>query len=86
MIRFKHQKYRQVWIEIKNNLTADITISRDLAPTVVQGIKRIKCEENVSRKSLGLIPFSRMFITEEVISESKGLIKITFTLHYDNRL
>lgn len=79
-------KYQEIWDEIKKNLKADVTVGPTYAPTLIQGVKRTKCAENSTRALVGLIPYSRMRITQEVLSEKTGVIKVTFELIYDNRL
>lgn len=79
-------KYQALWDEIKRNRTAEITLSRELAPTVIQGVKRTKSAENVGRSEVGLIRYSKLVIEKELLSERTGRIKVKFKLLYDTRL
>lgn len=78
-------KYQTIWNEIKHNKKAEITISKDLAPTVIQGVKRTKSAENVGRSEVGLVRYSKLVIEQEVLSERTGMLKVTFSLLYDIR-
>lgn len=79
-------KYQEIWDTIKRDLKAEVTVGPDLAPTLIQGVKRTKCAENSTRSMVGLIPFSRLKVKREVISKTTGMLKVTFELIYDNRL
>lgn len=79
-------KYREIWNTIKVEQQAVITVSKHSAPTVIQGVKRTKCAENAHRASVGLVPWSKLVITKEVISERLDLIRVTFKLLYDTRV
>lgn len=78
--------YQEIWDTIKAELRAEITVSKDYAPTVIQGVKRTKCAENAHRSSVGLIPWSKLVISQEVLSETLGKVKVTFRLLYDTRI
>lgn len=77
--------YQEVWNKIKVNMQAEITVSKDRASTVIQGVKRTKSLDNAHRGSVGLIPFSKLVIRQEDLN-FRGMIKITFRLLYDTRL
>lgn len=81
-------KYQEIWNAIKSshNCEAEITIHKDILETVIQGTKRTKSAENVSRSAVGLIPWSQLVIKKELISERTGMWKVTFKLLYDTRL
>ena len=79
-------KYAEIWNRIKQNQSVEIVLHRDIAPTVIQGLKRTKCAENVGRSSVGLIPWSKLVVKKEVLSEKTGMIKVTFSLLYDTRV
>lgn len=78
--------YQDIWDTIKTELHAEITVHKDHAPTVIQGVKRTKCAENAHRSSVGLIPWSKLVIRQETLSETLGMIKVTFKLLYDTRI
>lgn len=79
-------KYQLIWDAIKLNRYAEVTIGRDVLDTVIQGVKRTKCAENSTRSQAGLIPWSKMKITKELLSERTGMWKVRFELVYDTRL
>lgn len=79
-------KYQEVWNTIKSELQAEVTVSKDYAPTLIQGVKRTKCAENAHRSSVGLIPWSKLVIQQELISETRKLVKVRFKLLYDTRI
>ena len=78
--------YQEIWETIKVELQAEITVSKDRAPTVIQGVKRTKCAENAHRSSVGLIPWSKLIIAQELLSQRTGMVKVTFKLLYDTRI
>lgn len=79
-------KYSAVWQEIKINHVASVTVSRVNAATLVQGVKRTKCAENAGRSKLGLIPWAKLEIEKELLSERTGMMRITFKLQYSTYL
>ena len=79
-------KYQEVWDTIKAELHAEVTVSKAYAPTLIQGVKRTKCAENAHRSSVGLIPWSKLVIQQEIISDTLKLVKIRFKLLYDTRV
>lgn len=80
--------YLPIWEAVKAsaNLTAEVVVVKDRVPTVIQGVRKIKAEENVHRSGVGLIPWSRLQSRVEMLDEKKGLVKIVFWLYYDTRL
>lgn len=81
---FVARVYAPIWERIKHEQKAEVTISKAKAATLIQGVKKIKTEENVARKLIGRVPWSKLKITQEEIS-SMGIVKITFELIYDVR-
>lgn len=79
-------KYQQIWHTIKVEQKAVITVHKSVVATVVQGVKRTKCAENAHRSSVGLIPWSKLQITKELLSDRTGMMRITFALLYDTRV
>lgn len=82
----KHQKYRAVWNKIKDCDKAEITVQADLAPTIIQGIKRIKSEENAARPRIGKPSYPKLVITQELIDSKRGLLKISFSFLYSLKI
>jgi hypothetical protein len=79
-------KYATIWKEIKKNTFAEIVVHESIAPTVLQGIKRTKSAENVTRSAVGLIPWSKLVVEQELLSGRTRMVKITLRLLYDTRL
>lgn len=79
-------KYQEIWDTIKANKCAEIVLHRSLVATTVQGVKRTKSAENVSRPLMGQVPYSKLVIKQEVLSERTGQVKVRFELLYDTRL
>ena len=81
-------RYSAIWHQIKTdpNRTAEVVVHEDIAETVTQGVKRTKSAENVTRSAVGLIPYSKMIVKKELLSDRTRQVKITFTLLYDTRL
>ena len=76
------RKYRPIWDEIKAKESAEVTVGKHLVATLIQGVKKIKSEENASRSSVGLIPYAKLVITTETASETRKLVKVRFSLFY----
>jgi len=79
-------KYQEIWNTIKRDLKADVVVGPELAPTLIQGVKRTKCAENATRSMMGQIPYSKLKIRQETLSQTTGAIKVSFELIYDNRI
>jgi hypothetical protein len=80
------RRYQQLWNSLKRDQTAEVVLHKDLAQTVIQGLRKIKSDENVKRRSVGLVPFSKLLHKEEVVRESRGQVKLTFWFLYDTRV
>lgn len=72
--------YSPIWNEIKTKGCAEITVSKAHAPTVEQGIKRIKTAENVARRLAGLVGWSKLVVTRTELSATH--IKLRLELLY----
>jgi hypothetical protein len=81
-------KYAPIWKTIKASPSgeAEVTVHKDVAETVIQGLKRTKSAENVTRSKVGLIPWSKLVIEKEILSDRTGMMKIKFKLFCDTRL
>lgn len=81
-------KYQEIWNAIKNSEKgeAEITVHESILPTVIQGTKRTKSAENVSRPLVGLVRYSKLIIEKELLSKERGIWKVKFKLLYDTRL
>ena len=73
-------KYSAVWNIIKTQGAAEIIVNKDIAHTVVAGIKRTKCVENVRRKTAQGAGWSKLVIRTETADEH--FVKIRFELLY----
>lgn len=72
--------YTSIWSEIKRAGSAEITVHKEHARTVEDGVKRVKTAENVARRLTGLVGWSKLVITRTTLSEHR--IKIKFELLY----
>lgn len=81
------RKYRVIWDQIKTSEDekAEVTVSEDMVATLIQGVKKIKSEENAVRPLVGLVPFSKLVIKKEEISKVRRMWKVTFSLLYSTR-
>jgi len=81
-------KYITIWKQLKSSMPpeVEITIHEDLMETVIQGVKRTKSAENVSRAAVGLVPWSKLVIEKELLSVNTRMMKVRFKLLYDTRL
>lgn len=75
--------YRPVWDQIKATTKAELTAHQDKVATIIQGVKKIKSEENAVRRKIGLIPYSKLVIEQEELGLER--VKIKFKLLYDTR-
>jgi len=74
------RRYASIWNVIKAEGKVSITVSKDAARTVENGVKEAKTIENVSRRKMGMIGWSKLVISREKLSDTH--IKITFKLLY----
>ena len=74
------RRYQPIWETIKRTGSAEITVSKDAARTVEEGVKEIKSEENTVRRKMGMIGWSKLVIKREKLSSTH--IKISFELLY----
>lgn len=81
-------KYASIWKAIKAapDRTVEIVVHKNIAETTLQGVKRTKSAENVTRSAVGLVPYSKLVVKQEMLSERTGMVKITLKLLYDTRL
>lgn len=77
--------YGPIWEKIKVEQKAEVTTGKDRAATIIQGVKKVKSEENAARKAVGIVSWSKLGIKVESL-DSIGTVKITFWLIYDTRL
>lgn len=79
-------KYADLWGAIKETGKVEITVSRDIAPTVIHGVLRVKSAENVARKRVGLIGWSKLVIVRDEIPDKPTHMKVTMSLLYNTAL
>jgi hypothetical protein len=73
-------QYHAIWNAIKQTGSASITVSKDHARTVEDGVKRVKTAENVARRQAGLVGWSKLVIQRTSLSSTH--IRIDFSLLY----
>ena len=78
-------KYQSIWDRLKADLTAEVTVSKMLAPTLIQGVRKVKWRENAIRKGKGMITYFRMKSTIEPL-DGTPYVKVKFWLTQDHRL
>lgn len=78
------RRYQPIWDTLKKTGKADITVSLDAARTVENGVKELKTAENVARRKVGLIGWSKLVITREKLSDTH--VKISFRFLYSTAL
>jgi hypothetical protein len=74
------RRYVTIWNRIKAEGKAEITVSKAAARTVENGVKEAKTIENVARRKMGMIGWSKLVISREVLSDTH--VKITFSFLY----
>lgn len=72
--------YDAVWNQIKTTGSAEVTVSKEFARTLENGVKRVKTAENVARRMAGLVGWSKLVVTRVNISSTT--VKIKFELLY----
>ncbi len=77
-------KYADLWNEIKQTGKVDFTVSKDIAPTVIHGVLRTKSAENVARRNVGLIGWSKLVIEQTELSATH--IRVHMRLLYSTAL
>lgn len=78
------RKYNATWNEIKRTGKAQVVVSSEAARTVINGIKLAKTTENVARRQVGLVGWSKLVIKQERLSATR--VKITLELLYSTQL
>ncbi len=73
-------KYHIIWNTIKTTGRASVTVSKEHARTVEDGVKRVKTAENVARRQAGLVGWSKLVITRQDLSAT--MVRIDFSLLY----
>lgn len=77
-------QYQSIWNTLKTNEWAEVTVSKDNARTMIDGVKRVKALENTARRSVGLMGWSKMVIMQTKLSDR--YIKVRFELLYSTKL
>lgn len=60
---FASRKYGRIWAALKTNLYVRVVVSDRLRPTLIQAVKKLKCEENAANRFTGGKYWSKMSIT-----------------------
>ena len=76
--------YGPIWEAVKATGKAEVTASKDFAPTLIQGVRRTKSFENGLKRKTGKPRFPKLWT--ETIELSDKMVKIVFTLSYETRL
>jgi hypothetical protein len=77
-------KYDAVWNQIKQAGWAEITVSNEASRRILTGIKLAKTTENVARRRVGLVGWSKLVITRTQLSDR--MMKIRLELLYSTDL
>lgn len=77
-------KYDAVWNELKAKGCVEFTVSTEAAFTVINGIKLAKTTENVARRHMGLIGWSKLVIERKQLSPTMLRVKLSFL--YETKL
>ena len=73
-------RYDIIWNEIKQTGRAQVTVSKEAARSIENGVKRVKTAENVARRRVGLVGWSKLVVTRYEISSTH--LRIEFELLY----
>jgi len=69
-------KYAEIWMEIKRTGSAEVTVSKDAARRILNGVKKIKTAENTARRYAGLVGWSKLVITSVPLSDTRLRVKM----------
>lgn len=78
------KQYAPVWNTIKATGKASVTVSKDHARTMIAGVIEIKSDENLLRKRVGLLGWSKLRIERTSISATH--VRVDFSLVYSTNL
>jgi hypothetical protein len=71
--------YLPVLRELQEKGVAELTVSKDMLITVINGVKKIKAEDNVARQDLDMMRMNRLVIKKKEIRPGFFLVTFTFT-------
>lgn len=75
--------YSSVWNKLKTASTAKVTVAGDRRATMRQAVKKLKCEENVTRRGLGMLFFGKLQIKEQCIDRERDIWLMEFSLEFN---
>lgn len=80
------RKYSPVWNKLKTTSVAEVTVSGSHRATIRQAIKKLKTEENVNRRNLGMLFYGKLTIIEKCIDKDRDMWRIEFGLEFNPNL
>jgi len=78
--------YQTIWDALKTNGKAEVTVSKHRRATVRQAIIKLKCEENVARRSTGLMYYGKLSYKYIELDRDREMWKIEFTLDFTPKM
>lgn len=78
------EEYRQVWNKLKAEGKASITVSNVAMKNTINGILKIKAAENVRRKNLGMMYWSKLVITKTAVTPH--MTRVDFSFLYSTKI
>jgi hypothetical protein len=73
-----------LWNKIKATASpVEVTVSRERRDTIIQAVRKLKTEENVTRKNLGLVYFGGLKCQQQQIDPATDLWLLTFELKFN---
>jgi hypothetical protein len=73
------RQYLSVLRTLQNTGVAEVTVSKDMLVTMINGVKKIKAEDNITRQALGLMRMNRLVIEKKELRPGFFLVRFTFT-------
>lgn len=77
-------EYRSVWNTLKTTNKASITVSDIAMKNAINGVLKAKAAENVQRRNMGLMYWSKLVIVRTKITAT--LYRVDFTFLYQTKV
>lgn len=78
------KEYKAVWTTLKTTGKVSITVSDVAMKNTINGVLKAKAAENVSRRTSGLMYWSKLVITRTKLTET--LYRVDFSFLYQTKV
>ena len=80
------RKYSPLWNQLKATSVAKVTVSGSHRATIIQAVKKLKTEENVNRRRLGIPFYGKLTFIERCIDDDRDIWLVEFGLEFNPNL